>query len=74
MPVALLMKPSGATLARLERDDLPATIEHEGQTWCWSHRTATGAAYQVQRIAPRLSPQPAVARPRWSRSNASALP
>ena len=46
MPIALLMKPSGATVARLERDHLPDTIEHDGQAWIRSHATVTGAAYQ----------------------------
>ncbi len=66
MPTALLMKPSGATLARLDVEVLPDVLEHGGERWQRSHTTVTGAAYQVQRVArPRATGLTPV--PKWIR-------
>jgi hypothetical protein len=65
--VAILLKTSGRELARVPiAEPVPATVEHCGQTFARSHRTASGWAYEV--VRPRRRARPSVPRaPLWVR-------
>jgi len=65
MPVATLIKASGKTIARLEVADLPEVIAHDGQRWRRVWTTASGAAYEVERI---IRPR-ATGAARWVRAS-----
>ena len=47
--IAVLLKPSGKVVERVEVEELPRELAHNGELWTYSHKTELGAAYQLAR-------------------------